>query len=128
MMLRIVSTDGAQIPGLKFDARGGFFEPAKSGFTRVQLEDKFYAEGASYGDFNRDGALDVVAGPFWLAGPDFKTRHEFRAPKAYDPLGYSDSFLYFNHDFNGDGWLDIFCVPSRPSSRGIVMTTCGAWP
>jgi hypothetical protein len=128
MMLRVTGADGAEVN--RFDARGGFFEPAKSGFTRVQLEDKFYAEGAAYGDFNRDGAVDVVAGPFWFAGPDFKGRHEFRAPKVYDPLGYSDSFLYFNHDFNGDGWLDIFCVPF-PGAEGFwyenPQGTNGLW-
>ena len=43
---------------------------------KVRLSDKFYAEGAYYGDFNRDGKLDVVAGPFWYEGPDFQKRHE----------------------------------------------------
>src|SRR5262249_39965850 len=73
--------------------------------------DQFYAEGAYYGDFNRDGNLDVVAGPFWFEGPDFQKRHEYRPAKAYDPKEYSDNFLTFTGDFNGDGWTDILCVP-----------------
>ena len=28
-------------------------------FKRLQLTDKFYAEGASAGDFNKDGKMDV---------------------------------------------------------------------
>src|SRR5215510_14031971 len=45
-------------------------------FRRVQLHDQFWSEGATYGDFNRDGKQDVVAGPWWWEGPDFKVRHE----------------------------------------------------
>ena len=26
----------------------------------------------------------------------------------FDPLRYSDNFFSFTHDFNGDGWLDLF--------------------
>ena len=52
---------------------------------KVRLSDKFYAEGAYYGDFNRDGKLDVVAGPFWYEGPDFTKRHEYRPAEDFDP-------------------------------------------
>ncbi|MGA2751551.1 MAG: FG-GAP repeat protein [Verrucomicrobiota bacterium] len=34
-------------------------------FRKIQLTDKFWSEGASYGDFNRDGKMDIVSGPFW---------------------------------------------------------------
>ena len=68
------------------------------------------AEGAYYADFNRDGKLDVVAGPFWYEGPDFQKRHEIRPPKAFDPKDYSDNFLTFTGDFNGDGWPDVLYV------------------
>ena len=52
------------------------------------MSDKFYAEGAYYADFNKDGKLDVVAGPFWFEGPDFQKKHEIRPPKDFDPKGY----------------------------------------
>ena len=80
-------------------------------YKKVQLSDKFTCEGAYYGDFNQDGNLDVVAGPYWYAGPDFQQRHEVREPKDYDPKGYSDNFLTFTGDFNGDGWIDILYAP-----------------
>jgi len=51
-----------------------------------------------------------VAGPFWFEGPDFQKRHEYRPAKTFDPKGYSDNFLTFAGDFNGDGWTDILCV------------------
>ncbi len=75
-----------------------------------QLTDKFYGEGAFFGDFNKDGAMDIVSGPFWYEGPEFTDMHEYRPAKEYDPLGYSDNFLTFVEDFNRDGWYDILIV------------------
>src|SRR2546425_11546284 len=46
-------------------------------FKKMQLSDKFWCEGASFGDFNHDGKPDVVSGPYWYEGPDFKKRHEY---------------------------------------------------
>ena len=80
-------------------------------FKKLTLTDKFYCEGAYAADFNRDGNMDVVSGPYWYAGPDFQKRHEVREPKAFDPKGYSDNFLTFTDDFNSDGWTDILYVP-----------------
>lgn len=81
-------------------------------YKKLVLSDKFTCEGAYYADFNKDGKLDVVAGPFWFEGPDFQKRHEFRQSKVYDPKGYSDCFLVFAGDFNGDGWPDILNIPT----------------
>src|SRR5436309_12504698 len=47
-------------------------------FTKIQLTDQFWAEGAAYGDFNHDGKMDVCYGPYWWEGPDFKVRHTYR--------------------------------------------------
>ena len=46
-------------------------------WKKIQLGDQFWSEGAAVGDFNKDGKMDVVSGPFWWEGPDFKTRHEY---------------------------------------------------
>ena len=80
-------------------------------FKKLHLTDKFYCEGAYYADFDRDGKMDVVSGPYWYAGPDFQQRHEIRAAEEFDPKGYSDNFLTYTGDFNGDGWADILYVP-----------------
>jgi len=99
-------------------------------FTRTQLTDKFWGEGATFGDLNCDGKPDIVSGPFWYEGPDFTKRHEFYPAKATfnlkkdgneqtiegfeGALGvnnkYSDNFFAFVHDFNGDKWNDILIV------------------
>jgi len=80
-------------------------------YKKLTITEKFYCEGAYYADFNKDGKLDVVSGPFWYEGPDFQKSHEVRPPKAFDPKGYSDNFLTYTGDFNGDSWPDIFYVP-----------------
>ncbi len=72
-----------------------------------KLSGQFYSEGATTGDFNRDGNPDVASGPFWYAGPDFKQSHQFYAQDPVDPHGYSNNFFSFTDDFNGDGWDDI---------------------
>lgn len=100
-------------------------------FQRTPLSDQFWCEGASFADFNKDGANDIVAGPWWWAGPEFKVKHEIYAPKttfdlALSPqttvqvpgfeggLGkkntYSDNFFAFPQDFNADGWMDVLII------------------
>ena len=46
-------------------------------FTKQVLTKEFWSEGATYGDFNKDGNVDIAAGPFWYEGPKFEKRHEF---------------------------------------------------
>jgi hypothetical protein len=80
------------------------------GYKRLELSNEFFSEGATFADINQDGQMDVVSGPYWYAGPDFKTRHEIYPAKAFDPLVYSDNFLSFTHDFNSDGWPDVLVL------------------
>jgi len=76
-------------------------------WKKIQISDKFYAEGANVGDFNKDGKMDVVAGPYWIEGPDFTVKHAFMEEKAYDPGAYSKNFFAYSWDVNNDGWTDI---------------------
>lgn len=108
-------------------------------FKKLKLSDQFWSEGANYGDFNKDGKMDVVSGPFWWEGPDFQKKHEYypatktftlkkedgaeqKIPGFEGALGkkntYSDNFFAFTHDFNADGWTDILVLgfPGAASS------------
>jgi len=85
-------------------------KPAPS-YKTMQLTEQFYSEGAYYGDFNKDGKMDVVSGPFWYEGPEFKIKHQVYAPKAFKgDVEYSDNFLTFVYDLNGDGWADVLYI------------------
>lgn len=93
-------------------------------FERQQLTNVYYSEGANAGDLNNDGKPDIVYGPHWYEGPDFKTKHEIYAPKAQNREGYADHFFHWIYDFNGDGWNDILIV-GFPGKPGYVYENPG---
>ncbi len=77
-------------------------------FEKQILTDKYYCDGVTAADINRDGRTDIIAGPFWYESPDFRTKHAFYEPKEIprEPSP-SDSMFSFVYDFNSDGWNDI---------------------
>jgi len=112
---------------------GVFAEPLIR-FDKQVLETDFYAEGASFGDLNKDGHQDIVYGPFWFAGPDFKQRHTIYEPKSFNINGYSDNFFSFVEDVTGDGYADVLVLgfPGKEArlyvnpGKDIASTT--SWP
>src|SRR3954468_10491878 len=80
-------------------------------FEKHVLTDKYFCDGISYGDFNRDGKTDIVAGPYWYEGPDFTTKYEFYPAKEFPTKpAPTDSMFSYVWDFNGDGWPDILVL------------------
>jgi hypothetical protein len=80
---------------------------------RVQaLNNFYYSWNAQAGDFNRDGVLDLVAGPYIYYGPDFTKSREIFTVTSLKP---STEFAYAQgggtFDFDGDGWTDILISP-----------------
>ncbi len=81
-------------------------------FRMQQLEEFSYAWGAAAADFNKDGNLDVTAGPYIYYGPDFTTRREIYLGAV--STGYPQNMVTHAFDFTGDGWIDVLATESRP--------------
>ena len=84
--------------------------PTERSFRKIELSSAFFCEGANYGDFNRDGTNDVVAGPYWYEGPEFSARHALYPETVFPVQNYSDNFFAFARDLSGDGWDDVLFI------------------
>jgi hypothetical protein len=81
-------------------------------FRRQRISDFYYGWGQAAADFNRDGHLDIVSGPFIYYGPDFTHYREIWWGEATDPTTdfAMDAHEEFAADFTGDGWPDVITV------------------
>jgi len=95
-------------------------------FQKIVLSSQYISEGASIGDINTDGHLDLIAGPLWWQGPDFKASHAYAPVQAF-PIkgpkltGYSNNFFTFPEKITKDKWPDILKVgkPGKPAHLAI---------
>ena len=101
-------------------------------FQRLQLTDDYFSEGANAGDIDGDGKLDIVSGPYWYRGPEFRERHEIYAAVPQNRRAYADNFFSWVYDFNSDGAKDVFVVgfPGTPAyvyenPKSVGSTTIG---
>ncbi len=92
------------------------FTPEKVGerFRKQQLNDFYYAWSATAADVNRDGHLDVLAGPHYFLGPDYQTYREIYVADILDPgADYTPAAGNFAFDYTGDGWPDVIVSEGR---------------
>jgi hypothetical protein len=77
-------------------------------FTIQRLTTVYYGWGATTGDINHDGTLDVVSGPFYYLGPNFTDTRRYREGVIYNPENsFAPDMVNLSADFTGDGWPDV---------------------
>jgi hypothetical protein len=77
-------------------------------FTIRRMSEMYYGWSAVSSDVNRDGAMDVISGPFYYLGPTFTVRRIFRTDRVHNPATeYAPDMVNFTYDYTGDGWPDI---------------------
>ena len=99
-------------------------EEVSSRFRMQQINPFYYAWSAAAADFNRDGILDIVAGPYYYLGPDYTTSREVYPAQAYNvSTQYSnDDWVQHAYDFTGDGWPDVLTTSHAGGGKaGAVL-------
>ena len=87
-------------------------EKVSDDFRKQQLSDFYYSWDSAAADFNRDGVLDVVSGPYIYYGPDYrKSREIWLAHSSSETNEFAgESNMEYAADFTGDGWPDVITV------------------
>jgi len=85
-------------------------------FRMQTLNEFYYSWGPSVADFNRDGVMDIVAGPYYYLGPGYGTAKEIYLASTIDPGTQYFNGLQYAYDFTGDGWPDVVnAIFQRPA-------------
>lgn len=93
-------------------------------WKKTTLDRTFRSEGVTVADVNRDGRPDIIAGNVWYEAPDWKM-HEIRpAPEFDGATGYSNSFINFTMDVDGDGWPDLLLI-GFPGKEAVWLENPG---
>jgi len=83
-------------------------EQLSPNYRMLRLTPFYYSFASAAADFDRDGNMDIVSGPFIFLGPDFTKVREFYMALTTNPsTSFSSNWLEFAGDFTGDGWPDV---------------------
>jgi hypothetical protein len=98
-------------------------EETSVNFRAQRISPFYYSWGAGAADFNHDGVMDIVSGPYIYYGPDFTRRREVYAAEPRNPGREfsTDDWMMYVGDFTGDGWADVitnsFSVDNSPGGE-----------
>jgi Domain of Unknown Function (DUF1080)/FG-GAP-like repeat len=98
-------------------------EETSNNFRKQQLSDFYYSWGSAAADFNRDGVLDIVSGPYIYYGPDYTKSREMYLAETVNPSTKfaTDAWMQFASDFTGDGWPDVITVSYGAENGGVFL-------
>jgi hypothetical protein len=96
-------------------------EKVGSRFRKQRLSDFYYSWGTSAADFNHDGVLDVISGPYIYYGPDYKTSREIYYALSSNPVTEFSTMMEYAADFTGDGWPDVIVVSYGGNASGVDL-------
>ena len=93
----------------------------------------YRSEACAVADFNGDGKLDIVAGPYLYLAPDWKPIkiRQVSSDINNEGKGYADDFCNLVLDVNGDGKPDIVSGGWFSETSYWFENTCGKeglWP
>jgi hypothetical protein len=95
-------------------------EQLSANYSILRLTPFYYSFASGAADFDRDGNMDIVSGPFIFLGPDFTKAREFYMALSTNPsTSFSPNWLEFAGDFTGDGWPDVL-LASTSNTRLYV--------
>jgi Domain of Unknown Function (DUF1080)/FG-GAP-like repeat len=95
-------------------------EELSANYRMLRLTPFYYSFASAAADFDRDGNMDIVSGPFIFLGPDFTKVREFYMGQSTNPsTSFSSNWLEFAGDFTGDGWPDVL-LASTSNTRLYV--------
>lgn len=94
----------ADLNARPFDA-----ERTSPNFRVHRLSEFYYSYGSAIADINRDGNLDVIAGPYYYLGPSFTVGRQLYTVASFNPTSEypQPAMVQLAHDFTGDGWPDV---------------------
>ena len=93
-------------------------------FRMQRINEFYYGWSAAAADFNKDGKLDIVSGPFIYYGPDYTTSREiYPAQIVNASTNYSmEDWVEHAYDFTGDGWPDVLTTSHAGGGKeGAVL-------